>query len=67
LRTLSELLAPFSCPETQEPVSQLTIEDTSALLWRAHDMLYARMDANVGRRGVFKSSVAPLLPPRRDL
>lgn len=26
LRTLSELLAPFSCPETQEPVSQLTIE-----------------------------------------
>ncbi|CAN0011259.1 unnamed protein product, partial [Ectocarpus sp. 4 AP-2014] len=67
LRTLSELLAPFSCPETQQPVSQLTIEDTSALLWRAHDMLYARMDANVGRRGVFKSSVAPLLPPRRDL
>lgn len=41
-------------------------QDTSALLWRAHDMLYARMDANSGRRGVFKSSAAPLLPPRRD-
>lgn len=26
LRTLSELLAPFSCPETEETVSQLTIE-----------------------------------------
>lgn len=26
LRTLSELLAPFSCPETEETVSHLTIE-----------------------------------------
>eukprot|EP00752_Nemacystus_decipiens_P010432 g9296.t2 len=42
------------------------LKDASALLWRAHDMLYARMDANGGRRGVFKSSAAPLLPPRRD-
>lgn len=42
-------------------------QDMSALLWRAHDMLYARPDANAGRRGVFKSSAAPLLPPRRDV
>lgn len=36
------------------------------MLWRAHDMLYARSDANSGKRGVFKSSSVPLLPPRRD-
>ena len=30
-------------------------------------MLYARVDANAGRRGVFKSSATPLLPPRRDV
>ncbi|CAN0282387.1 unnamed protein product, partial [Laminaria digitata] len=67
LRTLSELLAPFTSPEREEGITPLTIEDISALLWRAHDMLYARVDANSGRRGVFKSSAAPLLPPRRDV
>lgn len=30
-------------------------------------MLYVRPDANAGRRGVFKSTAAPLLPPRRDV
>lgn len=32
LRTLSELLAPFSCPETEETVSHLTIEVTKHFL-----------------------------------
>lgn len=30
-------------------------------------MLYVRPDASAGRRGLFKSTAAPLLPPRRDV